>query len=776
MSNIYVSPSGSDSNNGSQNAPLRTIQAASQLAQPGSTVYVAPGDYAGDILTTANGTADAPINFISTTPFGAVITGDGLNATTNALVAGGWWNEGNYVNIQGFDIDGSGSNNWTVGFYDSGSSDLFQGNEVHDILTNATAFANVTASGQGGAGAEMDGYAGGINDNMIGNVIYNIGPAGETSSLVQGLYETAPGNVENNVIYNVAGLGVSLWHGAKEINILNNTIDNARDGGILVGSGDSGSDSTTGDYVTVENNIVANSFGGIYEEGITGVHNKYTDNLLYNDTIGGYQYISLQNGLTATGTLFSDPQFVNETMHDYSLQAGSPAIGAGSNYDAPVTDINGNLRPQGSVDIGAYQFMGTLVTKATFVTTGSGSDTLVLSMSEDAWANGDGTSDANGDAAFTISVDGTQLAGTFYATASHAAGAGQAFTFNGNWGPGAHTVTVNFLNDGYGGTPTTDRNLYVNSITYDGVNTYQSALLMNSGAQNFTVTDTTPLPPAVIGVGTDRLVVNVSEDYYKGNAQFTVSIDGKQLGGTLTATVSHSSGGSQNFVFAGDFGAGQHTLSVAFINDLYGGTASTDRNLYVNDIIYNGTDTKQSAALKTNRARSFKENGGTTPSVSETSDHGSLTKNLSQFGTYTIGSDTFVLANGSAATVTLGTGTATIAFIGASAVQLTGGTGTATVKADTGNNSFTAGGGSLDVTGGGGVNTYVFHATSGLLTIEDFSVALSDKLVLDKSLQGSMKQVTDGTGGTLLTFGAGSGHAIDIRGLATMSGGSITWQ
>ena len=51
------------------------------------------------------------------------------------------------------------------------------------------------------------------------------------------------------------------------------------------------------------------------------------------------------------------------------------------------------------------------------VTTGSGSDTLVLSISEDAYANGDGTSDANGDAAFTVSVDGKQLAGTFFATA-----------------------------------------------------------------------------------------------------------------------------------------------------------------------------------------------------------------------------------------------------------------------------------------------------------------------------------------------------------------------
>ena len=52
---------------------------------------------------------------------------------------------------------------------------------------------------------------------------------------------------------------------------------------------------------------------------------------------------------------------------------------------------------------------------------------------------------------------------------------------------------------------------------------------------------------------------------------------------------------------------------------------STDRNLYVNDIIYNGIDTKQSAALMAQQAFiSFAVSGGTTPSVSETSDHGSV--------------------------------------------------------------------------------------------------------------------------------------------------------
>ncbi len=103
---------------------------------------------------------------------------------------------------------------------------------------------------------------------------------------------------------------------------------------------------------------------------------------------------------------------------------------------------------------------------------------------------------ANGDAAFTVSVDGKQLAGTFCATASHSAGASQNFTLKGDWAPGAHTVTVAFLNDAWGGTTSTDRNLYVNDVTYDGADTKQSAALRSTGSQTFSVTDSSRSSPS----------------------------------------------------------------------------------------------------------------------------------------------------------------------------------------------------------------------------------------------------------------------------------------
>ena len=49
-----------------------------------------------------------------------------------------------------------------------------------------------------------------------------------------------------------------------------------------------------------------------------------------------------------------------------------------------------------------------------------------------------------------------------------------------------------------------------------------------------------------------------------------------------------------------------------------GRNASTDRNLYVNAITYNGTNTNQSAALMGGGPKTFAISGGTTPAVSET--------------------------------------------------------------------------------------------------------------------------------------------------------------
>ncbi len=87
------------------------------------------------------------------------------------------------------------------------------------------------------------------------------------------------------------------------------------------------------------------------------------------------------------------------------------------------------------------------------------SDTLVLRLSEDAYG---------GDAQFVASVDGKVLGPAQAVTALHGAGASQAFTFAGSFGPGTHDLAVTFLNDFWNPATGADRNLYVQGATLNG--------------------------------------------------------------------------------------------------------------------------------------------------------------------------------------------------------------------------------------------------------------------------------------------------------------------
>ncbi|WP_018260958.1 carbohydrate-binding domain-containing protein [Methylobacterium sp. WSM2598] len=96
--------------------------------------------------------------------------------------------------------------------------------------------------------------------------------------------------------------------------------------------------------------------------------------------------------------------------------------------------------------------------------------------------------------------------------------------------------------------------------------------------------------PATVGAGSDQLLLQISQDAYQGDAQYTVSVDGRQVGDTQTAHASHADGKADQLLVLGDWGAGGHTVSVNFLNDAWDGTPSTDRNLYVTGASHNGAD------------------------------------------------------------------------------------------------------------------------------------------------------------------------------------------
>ena len=83
--------------------------------------------------------------------------------------------------------------------------------------------------------------------------------------------------------------------------------------------------------------------------------------------------------------------------------------------------------------------------------------------------------------------------------------------------------------------------------------------------------------------GVKSTIMRVLGDTSLGTASASV-----QIGGALTASASHSSGQSDTVTVLGNWSAGNHAVTVTFLNDAWGGSAATDRNLYVDAATYNG--------------------------------------------------------------------------------------------------------------------------------------------------------------------------------------------
>jgi hypothetical protein len=331
----YVSPTGNDANDGSIAHPFASIQKAANVAQAGATIHVLSGIYTQPVYTTAKGTAQARITFISDVKWGAKIITKGVRIS--------WVNDGDFVDIQGFDLTGDGD----VGINNNGSYVHIIGNHVHN-------YAVASCSIHGASGIEDSPYLGNHDNDVIGNVIDHIGPPLATyCNFDQGIYHsTFGGTIANNIVYEIAAYGIHNWNLASNVTIANNLVFDCGAGGILVAA-----DLTVADNFLVVNNIsIYNHHLGIYEYGLTGVHNRYLNNLLYANPVN----LLLQHGNKAQGTLTVDPRFVNfkiDGSGDYHLAAGSPSIGTGTSTGEPTTDMDGFSRTiVTTVDRGPYAY------------------------------------------------------------------------------------------------------------------------------------------------------------------------------------------------------------------------------------------------------------------------------------------------------------------------------------------------------------------------------------------------------------------------------------
>lgn len=342
---LYVATTGSDNNLGSESSPFLTIDKAARLAFPGTTVHVAPGNYPGGFVTAANGTARARIYYVATRPGHARIVPPAVSASATA-----WDNRGSYVDIVGFDIDGSAYQSgvaWRNGIYSAGSFDSLRHNLVHHIANRQA------CSSTDGSGITIESYFKGTEGEVIGNTVYDIGAT--DCPAVQGIAINTPALVANNLVFRTGYAGIYLWHDAHHVRVRNNTVTGARTG-ILVGGGNFYLGAGKNDFSEVSNNIVFDNQIGIAEGGVTGPNNAYRNNLVYGNVDQDW---ALAKGMRHAASVQADPGFVGYSragLPDLGLAAGSAAIGRGDLKFAHAVDFNGSRRSaERGADIGALQ-------------------------------------------------------------------------------------------------------------------------------------------------------------------------------------------------------------------------------------------------------------------------------------------------------------------------------------------------------------------------------------------------------------------------------------
>lgn len=321
---LYVAPNGNDSNSGSKSAPFSSIARADAAAAPGFTIHVAPGTYevsapallSAGITTQRSGTASERIKFVSDVKWGARIVVSGIGIA--------WRSKGSYVDIEGFDISGTGR----MGILADGANLTITNNLVHDLTVSGG------CNGNGGAAIDTNGGPGKVL--IKGNVVRNIGlDMRGGCRTVQGIYIANPHNVVvNNVVSGVAAVGIQQWHGATDSTIVNNTVFHCKIG-IMIGSGDSGVLPNGSQNNYVANNIVYDNITfGIVESGKVGANNRYVDNLVHASGT------AIRAKGEVSGTITADPQFVDyraDGKGDYRLKRTSPALKAPSIQAAAAT-------------------------------------------------------------------------------------------------------------------------------------------------------------------------------------------------------------------------------------------------------------------------------------------------------------------------------------------------------------------------------------------------------------------------------------------------------
>ena len=316
---IFVSPSGLDSNDGSEDRPFKTIQKAVNVAKPGDTIYLRGGTYVGRVYIHKSGESGKYITIRNYPGEVPIITRDDKDFYKQTILVEG----ASYIKIMGLKIDKTTSNALRV-----------QGpGEYIEFVNNEVSYQNekIPESERVGKAVIFAGYKDKPLRHILikGNKIHHnhTGRVGYSSEAL-----TISGRVEyfeikNNKVYDNDFIGIDIigktggryhYFGNPRYGIISNNE--------IYGNGKKNKYSSAlyfdgGEDILVEKNYIHNNFGpgiAVNQED----KDSFITHIVFRNNVSFENYYN-SFGSSTYGGVVKDSIFVHNTL--YGTQVYDPS-------------------------------------------------------------------------------------------------------------------------------------------------------------------------------------------------------------------------------------------------------------------------------------------------------------------------------------------------------------------------------------------------------------------------------------------------------------------
>jgi hypothetical protein len=340
---LYVATNGNDTNTGrTTDDPLRTIQRAANIAQPGDTIYIRAGTYPIQIAFTRSGTPTQPITWTSYPGETAIL--DGSDQTPVDSSHRVWVQNithNTFANLEirngpreGIIIQNAHHNLFTHlhihGHHTSGILNMHSNHNTFQYIITHNNYDRYNPSGRIGDDADGISISSGDRNTLYRIIAYNNSDDGIDT------WRSTNTTIDSSIAFNNGrgshGNGTGIKAGGNNDNVYTIVRNN-----ITFNNRANGFDDNSGQHVTFINNTAYNNHGANFSAGPTAT---LRNNLSIDSRIGMYgsdhQHNSWNLNITDPHITTTDPTH----PHFLTLATTSPARNAGTTtHNTTSTDL-----------------------------------------------------------------------------------------------------------------------------------------------------------------------------------------------------------------------------------------------------------------------------------------------------------------------------------------------------------------------------------------------------------------------------------------------------